>query len=407
MKNNVLKHSIVFFLVFYLQSCRTDCDQRVYFTTQTPIYNSLSKIRKSIESADPKEIISVDQIVATTNAFFLLERNQGIHVLERVTENSLKKLSFIKAQACLEVSQRFGFLIVCQGPDIVTLDITNLSQIREVSRLENVMNMSYIKSDSFISYYENREVEKVLPDDCVEDEIKYVNVEDLANPLKPHASNSALNNNIYACDNDRLVNVQIDSQSGDLQLIKNINLGSNRFRDASNINNGKYLVIGHADNVLIPFSLRNSNGTPELSTFAVQPSNTCGNTYLINDYLFYTGSPENIANRSCNGKNYLFIRNFGSGSAGFHKAHIFTQPFHLSTQKNTSLLSDGAGGIHLLDVSNPASFELTKDVLGSYKQINAQKSLYIGDIALVWGNEGLFLLDLSNPSNIVLLSKIE
>ena len=123
--------------------------------------------------------------------------------------------------------------------------------------------------------------------------------------------------------------------------------------------------------------------------------------------MFFADFEENSIAR-CNSINALFIQPINSFAGSFVSfQESFTEPQYLSIQNTTMLLCDGSGGFGLYDISAPEFFSKPNDLLDEITTVHSHRSVLSDDNALVWGNDGLFYFNVSIPTSIKQIGKIE
>lgn len=105
--------------------------------TWVPVYISASEYSQ-ISSQPSTAIINGGKIVLNNNKLYMVEQGQGIHVVNYTDPAQPVKERFIKVPGCYEVSMKNGYLIANNGPDLVSLDISNADSVVVVNRLTNV-----------------------------------------------------------------------------------------------------------------------------------------------------------------------------------------------------------------------------------------------------------------------------
>jgi len=127
---------ILFFLsVIILASCTRVENKQVI--TWVPVYISASEYSQ-ISSQPPTAIVNGGKIALFNNKLFMVEQGQGIHVVNYTNPALPVKERFIKVPGCYEVSMKNGYLIANNGPDLISLDISNADSVVVVNRLTNV-----------------------------------------------------------------------------------------------------------------------------------------------------------------------------------------------------------------------------------------------------------------------------
>lgn len=129
------KINLFFFSVILLTSCSRVENKQV--VTWVPVYISASEYSQ-ISSQPPTAIVNGGKIALVNNKLFMVEQGQGIHVVNYTNPAQPIKERFIKVPGCYEVSMKNGYLIANNGPDLVSLNISDPDSVAVVNRLPNV-----------------------------------------------------------------------------------------------------------------------------------------------------------------------------------------------------------------------------------------------------------------------------
>lgn len=135
--------SIIFlgFLLVTLISC-SDSDYKTV-NVATPIYMSKSEFRKSVEILPPKSIIESGKIYAYNNLVLVNDVKKGVHIINNSNPENPVKIAFIKVIASTDMEIKGNYLYANSLMDLVVFDISDIENIVEVARLEDVFP-SYI-----------------------------------------------------------------------------------------------------------------------------------------------------------------------------------------------------------------------------------------------------------------------
>jgi hypothetical protein len=107
-----------------------------------PIYMSLSQI-KNIETLAPQTTINAGKIYQYgNNLTFQADVRKGIHVIDCSNPSAPVKLKFISIPGASEIAIKNNMLITNNFTDLVSLDISNLNDIKVINRVTNVYNVS-------------------------------------------------------------------------------------------------------------------------------------------------------------------------------------------------------------------------------------------------------------------------
>lgn len=125
--------------VFLLYSC-TPGSQRellVEVAGYVPVYTS-GTAAKTITTGPPRATINGGKIYTTGNLLFQVEVDSGIHVINYSNPANPQKLGFIRSILCKELSVKNGFIYTNNLSDLVVIDINNMNNVREASRVAAV-----------------------------------------------------------------------------------------------------------------------------------------------------------------------------------------------------------------------------------------------------------------------------
>lgn len=102
------------------------------------VYLSYTDLRSAVKTEPVRELSSVSRIYLYKNYLFINEKNEGIHVIDNTTPTSPKQISFIAIPGNTEISIRSDNLYADSYIDLVTLNVSDINNITEVSREESI-----------------------------------------------------------------------------------------------------------------------------------------------------------------------------------------------------------------------------------------------------------------------------
>lgn len=129
------KINLFFLSVILLAGCSRVENKQVI--TWVPVYISASEYSQ-VSSQPPTAIGNGGKIALNNNKLYMVEQGQGIHVINYTNPAQPVKERFIKVPGCYEVSLKNGYLIVNNGPDLVSLNISDPNSVVVAYRLANV-----------------------------------------------------------------------------------------------------------------------------------------------------------------------------------------------------------------------------------------------------------------------------
>jgi len=109
----------------------------------TPVYMSYAELRSAVKRTDPRALETINRIYLYENYLFANERNQGIHIIDNTFPTSPKRIGFIEIPGNQEIEIKKNAanqisLYADSYIDLVTIDITDIQNISEIARLEDV-----------------------------------------------------------------------------------------------------------------------------------------------------------------------------------------------------------------------------------------------------------------------------
>lgn len=107
-------------------------------TTASPVYLSYADLRSAVKMTGPRELNSVSRIYLYESMLFVNERNEGIHIVDNRFPASPNRIGFIEIPGNTEISIRDKNLYADSYVDLVTLDLTNIENITEISREQSI-----------------------------------------------------------------------------------------------------------------------------------------------------------------------------------------------------------------------------------------------------------------------------
>lgn len=125
-------------ILFLLSACENKNDNPRQVEGYTPVYTTDIAALKTISATAPRTIVNGGKLYTTGNLLFQVEQDSGIHIINYANPQQPEKLAFVRSFLCKEVTEKNGFLYTNNLADLVVIDIRNLSDIKIVSRTENV-----------------------------------------------------------------------------------------------------------------------------------------------------------------------------------------------------------------------------------------------------------------------------
>jgi hypothetical protein len=137
----MLKSAFILTVFAWLLSSCEPWDQRTELPAEVqgyvPVYASPGAV-KNIAAGPPRATVNGGKIYTTGSLLFQVEKDSGIHVINYANPASPQKLGFIRSVLCKEISVKNGFIYTNNLSDLVVIDINDMNNVHEVSRIADV-----------------------------------------------------------------------------------------------------------------------------------------------------------------------------------------------------------------------------------------------------------------------------
>lgn len=121
-----------------LYSCYDKVEISRTYTVMEPVYMSPAEIRAAVDVVEPREINSTGKIYIYKEYLLVNEPGKGIHIINNQNPADPVMINFINIPGNYDMAVRGDVLYADSYVDLVVLDISDINNIRELSRLENI-----------------------------------------------------------------------------------------------------------------------------------------------------------------------------------------------------------------------------------------------------------------------------
>ena len=108
------------------------------FTANSPIYLSYEELRSSVKSSDATDLVNPGKIYFKDGYIFINEEMKGIHIIDNSDPRNPQKIKFIEIPGNVDIAVKDNILYADSYIDLVAIDISNISNPKEVSRVNDV-----------------------------------------------------------------------------------------------------------------------------------------------------------------------------------------------------------------------------------------------------------------------------
>jgi hypothetical protein len=103
-----------------------------------PVYMSYADLRAAVRAEAPRPLTQVGKIYEYQSWLLVNERNRGVHLFDNTDPANPRNHAFIVVPGNLDVAVRDGYLYADSFIDLVTIDLNDPANIREVNRALDV-----------------------------------------------------------------------------------------------------------------------------------------------------------------------------------------------------------------------------------------------------------------------------
>lgn len=155
MKKKVLLILSLITLVFVSCDSNDDNDGYADYQVARALVMSKAEFANSVDIIAPRPIDESGKIYTYQDYIFINDKYEGVHVIDNSNPQQPQKISFIKIPGNVDVSVKDNFLFADSLMDLVVLDISDINNIQQVNRLENVLyNNVFFPFEADIVEYE-------------------------------------------------------------------------------------------------------------------------------------------------------------------------------------------------------------------------------------------------------------
>ena len=119
-----------------------------------PIYRSYQELQE-IKAGPPKPLVNPGKIYVYRDFLFVNESGKGVHVINNTTPAAPKPYAFISIEGNVDISIKDDVLYADNLSDLVTLDISDVGNIKVLGRIKNVFeSRSFMPPPRSGTYFE-------------------------------------------------------------------------------------------------------------------------------------------------------------------------------------------------------------------------------------------------------------
>jgi hypothetical protein len=123
--------------IVFISSCTDKYTEEL--NVNVPVYMSYDELRSAINKAAPRELVKPGKICFKGDYLLVVEYFEGIHFIDVSNPASPQNKSFVEVPGCVDIAMKDDFLYADSYVDLVVIDISNINNIREAGRVNDIL----------------------------------------------------------------------------------------------------------------------------------------------------------------------------------------------------------------------------------------------------------------------------
>ena len=131
--------------LFYI-ACDSQEDDGEFadFLVARPLIMSRAEFANGVDIVPPRPIDESGKVYAYQDYIFVNDKSKGVHVIDNSSPQRPVKIAFIEIPGNVDISVKDNYLYADSIMDLIVLDISDINNIQQVNRLENVLREGII-----------------------------------------------------------------------------------------------------------------------------------------------------------------------------------------------------------------------------------------------------------------------
>ena len=426
MKKQIIYTSLLFIAVL-VSGCRDKLFET--FRANAPVYMTYDALRAAVKEESSRAIEKPGKIYFKDDYVFINEIMQGVHVIDVSDPANPQNIGFIEIPGNVDIAIRENVLYADSYVDLVAIDVSDVNNIHEVGRVEDIFPYTVPEYDTEYRLAEVDQEKGVV----IDWELKDVKqeVEQYYYPIyyaRSYAENLTFDgayfstnssgvgggsgttfgvggsmarfglykDYLYTVDESILYTFKID----DLENPQEVEKKSISWNIETMFIYNDHLFFGTTSGMLV-YSLEIEQSPTYVNQYSHITS--CDPVVVQGNLAYVTLHDGGWCGRSVNRLDVLEMsENYTSMS--LLKSYNMANPHGLGIDGDLLFICDGDAGLKIYDASDP--LQISSHKLAEFPDINTLDVIPVNNYLFMIGEAGFYLYDYSDIQNITLLSTI-
>ncbi|APG60560.1 LVIVD repeat-containing protein [Christiangramia salexigens] len=390
MKKHLYLSLLLVFIAF--SSCEKEPETELS-QVAFPVTQSIAEFRASVKIQESRAIKESGKIYSWKDYIFINDKNEGVHIIDNTDAFNPKKLCFIKIPRNHDIAVKDDKLYADSGMDLLVFDISNMNNIKEITRIKDVFPQYYTAApeganfvdfqqfdpnqDVIIGYIiEQRKIEYAR-EDWVTLESNTVNDGGSSGKGGSMARFSIKGDHLYVAEKEKLSVFDISApENPNVSSSENVGWGIETI-----FNYEDHLYLGSSTGMFI-YSLENPE-KPEYVSF-LQHVLGCDPVVVKDNYAYVTIRGGNECEQDFNQLDVVDISD--KKTPKIVKTYDMAEPYGLGVKEDWLFVCDGSAGLKVYDTKNTPDLRL----INQFNDINTYDVIPLEEELLMVGGNTLY-----------------
>lgn len=422
--HNIFLLALLGFSAIFTSCKDTFTEERTYMAN-VPVYMSYDELRTSVAILEPSAIETLGKIYIKDQYLFVNEKFEGIHVFDNSDPANPVNLTFIKIPGNVDITIKGNFLYADSYIDLVVFDISEISNINETYRLEDIFPYTIpdVEEDYLVAPIDQEkgviigwEVEQyteIIDGDIIPQPIYYYDkggdvwmAENSAGSGGAPTSQTVgvggslarciiIGNTLYVLNQwqMQLVDISIQDKPVAKETFNLWWMAETVFVDST------FLYIGTQTGMLV-YDVTQPAWPVYVSAY--DHFQSC-DPVVVDEGIAYVTMRS--GNRCGGWQNQMDVINVTNPKTPqLLKSYSLSEPYGLGIDDKTLFVCDGSAGLKIYDATNPLTID--QHLIKQYPEIQARDVIPLNGVLIMISTTGIYQYDYSDLNNIVEISHI-
>ena len=398
------------------------CTDQVFetFTANAPVYMSYTDLRSAVKMTSAREMNNPGKIYFKDNFIFINEKMKGVHVYDVSDPKNPQNKGFIEIPGNVDIAIKDNILYADSYIDLVSIDVSSFSAIKEVGRVEKIFPYTLPTYDTkypvakldekkgVATGWEVKSVRQELEQAYYPTYYRYDSFSMDKNYLTGISSSSGATGStygiggsmarfglykdiLYIVNQSSLLTFKLNSNS----QVTLLNTSYVSWNAETIFITDNHLFLG-TQNGMIVLSLEVPERPNQIGSFTHMTA--CDPVVIKGDLAFVTLK----GGSTCRGGilNQLDVIQMSNSYSKFTllKSYPMYGPQGLGIDGDLLFLCDGDAGLKIFNAANPLT--ISQNLIASFPSINAYDVIPMNKYLFMIGEKGFMLYDYTNIQNI-------